>query len=188
MNKTKYTHIIVDMLYDFIDGSLACSNAENAVKKSIEYINAHPHEKVLYVCDCHPYNHSSFKDYGGIWPAHCVNGTRGGSIHNSYFSNIKEEDNRPSNNNIYLKGTNVAQEQYSGYEAINSKKEFIHSDCEKNIIISGIATEYCIKNTALDFLNNGFKVTIIRDGLGYVDKNGHEAALNEMQELGIEII
>ena len=48
------THIVVDMLYDFINGSLACSNTTQAIEETIKYINNNPAEKVLYVCDYHP--------------------------------------------------------------------------------------------------------------------------------------
>ena len=85
--------VVVDMLYDFIDGSLACSNAENAVSRTVEYIDSQTkgqggedHEildtfPILFIRDHHPADHSSFKEYGGIWPSHCVAGTRGGEIH-----------------------------------------------------------------------------------------------------------
>ncbi|GAB1473330.1 hypothetical protein MASR2M69_07710 [Bacteroidota bacterium] len=72
----KRAHIVVDMLYDFIDGSLACLNAENAVEKSIGYINSNKDQMVVYVADSHPENHCSFRNYGGIWPSHCVKGTK----------------------------------------------------------------------------------------------------------------
>ena len=82
--------VVVDMLYDFIDGSLACIGGEEAVEETrkfleknlegegdaaVEILDTKP---VLFIRDHHPADHSSFKDFGGIWPAHCVAGTRGG--------------------------------------------------------------------------------------------------------------
>ena len=68
MNKSL---IVVDCQYDFIDGSLACINAENAVKNIIDFINENPKLNVYYSCDWHSENNKSFKgteEYGD----HCV--------------------------------------------------------------------------------------------------------------------
>ena len=75
--------IVVDMLYDFIDGSLACANAGNAVDNTLEFIKKTRDEDlpVLFIRDHHPADHSSFTEYGGTWPVHCVAGTHGGEIH-----------------------------------------------------------------------------------------------------------
>ena len=67
MYEQSRTHIVVDMLNDFISGSMACQNAENAMTHSINYINMHPGDKVVYICDTHPENHCSFTGCGGQW-------------------------------------------------------------------------------------------------------------------------
>ena len=74
--------VIVDMLYDFIDGSLACLNSKNAVKETVAFIDkvtagqegddseildTYP---ILFVCDHHPADHCSFVSEGGTWPSH----------------------------------------------------------------------------------------------------------------------
>lgn len=175
-------HIVVDMLYDFIDGSMACGNAENAVAEVIKYINAHPDEKVVYVCDSHPADHSSFVNEGGIWPSHCVQGTRGAEIHKSFYTDVINPSNRPDENrNIFRKGRTRNEEQYSGFESVNIN-ELLLKDCVgKDLIISGIATEYCVKNTLLEFLNAGSNIELLVNGLGYVDKNGHVETLKELE-------
>lgn len=175
-------HIVVDMLYDFIDGSMACGNAENAVAEVIKYINAHPDEKVVYVCDSHPADHSSFVNEGGIWPSHCVQGTRGAEIHKSFYTDVINPSNRPDENrNIFRKGRTRDEEQYSGFESVNIN-ELLLKDCVgKDLIISGIATEYCVKNTLLEFLNAGSNIELLVNGLGYVDKNGHVETLKELE-------
>lgn len=175
-------HIVVDMLYDFIVGSMACGNAENAVAEVIKYINAHPDEKVVYVCDSHPADHSSFVNEGGIWPSHCVQGTRGAEIHKSFYTDVINPANRPDENrNIFRKGRTRDEEQYSGFESVNIN-ELLLKDCVgKDLIISGIATEYCVKNTLLEFLNAGSNIELLVNGLGYVDKNGHVETLKELE-------
>ena len=186
MLKKRTTHIIVDMLYDFIDGSLACSNAEAAVENAVKYINEHPDDKVLYVCDSHPAEHSSFKDNGGQWPAHCVAGTRGAAIHKAFYQ-IENPKNRPNEENTFRKGESFNVEQYSGYAGKNAENEYLFECATKEVVISGIATEFCVKNTAMEFLNDNFDVTVRKDNLGYVDAKGHEKALEEMKAAGIKI-
>jgi Amidases related to nicotinamidase len=82
----KQVHIIVDMLNDFITGSLACNNAEEAVKQTVDYINKHKDMDVFYICDSHPKTHCSFTENGGTWPNHCVKGSFGGEIHELFYS------------------------------------------------------------------------------------------------------
>ena len=148
----------------------------------IEYINAHPDEKVVYVCDSHPSDHSSFINEGGIWPSHCVQGTRGAEIHKSFYTDVINPSNRPDENrNIFRKGRTRNEEQYSGFESVNINEVLLKDCVGKDLIISGIATEYCVKNTLLEFLNAGSNIELLVNGLGYVDKNGHVETLKELE-------
>ena len=183
-----YTHVVVDMLYDFIDGSLACANAENAVAKSVEWINRYPSDRVLYVCDHHPTNHGSFKEFGGPWPPHCVMNTRGGEIHEAYTRDVKQPEQRPSAANKFYKGTNPKREQYSGFESHNSEGIELNNFLTKNVLVSGIATEYCVRETCYDLIKTGHNVFLLQDGLGYIDREGHERTLNELARIGVKIV
>ena len=189
MIKNRNTHVIVVMLYDFIEGgALACQNTLEAVKATIKYINEHPDDKVLYVCDSHPENHCSFKENGGLWAGHCVPGTKGAEIHEDFFTGILEPQNRPNERNIFRKGLNPRKEQYSGYAAQNEDVSLMFEDCTKNVFLSGIATEYCVKKTAFDLLRDGFNVTLIKDNLGFFEEKSHLKGLQEMQEQGVKVI
>ena len=180
------------MLYDFIDGSMACENAKEAVKASSDYINANPIQKVFYVCDCHPADHCSFKENGGQWPAHCVEGTHGAEIHKA-FSKIINAKNRPeAGRNVFFKGRDPKKEQYSGFEGVNAEGKSLDSvltdmngGAKGTVTVSGIATEFCIKETCLDLLKAGYKVILLTDALGYVDKANHYKTIEELQEKGI---
>lgn len=174
------THVVVDMLYDFIDGSLACTNGEEAVKESIRYINAHPEQKVLYVCDSHPADHCSFKEEGGIWPVHCVSGTHGGAIHQDYYTKINHTANRPSKENMFYKGRIRNLEEYSGFNATDEAGNALSSACSLQLAVSGIATEYCIKETVLDLHRHGFQILLLKDALAYVDAQKHSDTLAEL--------
>ena len=177
-------HLVVDMLYDFIDGTLACGNAENAVHEVVKYINAHPDEKVIYITDYHPANHSSFTENGGIWPVHCVQGTRGGAIHEAFYTDVINLANRPDPaRNIFRKGEKVDEEQYSGFESVGPDGRMLSECVGKDLVISGIATEYCVKNTLMEFLNAGHNIELLVPCLGYVEKKGHDATMKELEKV-----
>ena len=188
--------IVVDMLYDFIDGSLACQNAENAVTETHKFIERQTKGQngeeteildtfpILFIRDHHPADHSSFKEFGGIWPAHCVAGTHGGDIHKDLMPYVKEEL-------TFDKGCDKSTEQYSGFEGMNSAGQSLGEILElldtTDVYVCGIATEYCVRNTCEDLLKSGFKVRLLKDCIGYVDLQGHAKALEEMSAEGISI-
>lgn len=188
--------VVVDMLYDFIDGSLACHNSDSAVAQTLKYIDSQTkgqggeeHEildtfPILFIRDHHPTDHSSFKEQGGIWPSHCVAGTHGGEIHHDLQPYVNEEL-------TFDKGCDRATEQYSGYEGVNNAGQSLGEVLElldaTDVYVCGIATEYCVRNTCEDLLKAGFKVHLLKDCLAYVDHEGHVKALEEMKAEGIEI-
>jgi nicotinamidase-related amidase len=188
--------VVVDMLYDFIDGSLACQNAEQAVAETLKFIDTQTkgqggedHEildtfPILFVRDHHPADHSSFKEQGGIWPSHCVAGTHGGDIHETLQPYACEEL-------TFDKGCDKATEQYSGFEGVNEAGQSLGEILElldtEEVYVCGIATEYCVRNTCEDLLKAGFKVRLLKDCLAFVDHAGHLKALEEMGSEGIRI-
>ena len=188
--------VVVDMLYDFIDGSLACQNAEQAVAETLKFIDTQTkgqggedHEildtfPILFVRDHHPADHSSFKEQGGIWPSHCVAGTHGGDIHETLQPYACEEL-------TFDKGCDKATEQYSGFEGVNEAGQSLGEILElldtEEVYVCGIATEYCVRNTCEDLLKAGFKVRLLKDCLAYVDHADHLKALEEMGSEGIRI-
>ena len=188
--------VVVDMLYDFIDGSLACQNADNAIKETLKFIDAQTkgqggdeHEildtfPILFIRDHHPADHSSFEEFGGIWPAHCVAGTRGGEIHEALMPYVREEL-------TFDKGCDKEVEQYSGFEGINNAEQSLGEVLElldtTDVYVCGIATEFCVRNTCEDLLKAGFKVHLLSECIAYVDHDGHVKALDEMRANGIGI-
>ncbi|MBQ9192804.1 MAG: isochorismatase family protein [Bacteroidales bacterium] len=113
--------VVVDMLYDFIDGSMACQGADGAVAgtlKAIDRLTAgtdtdesgvHSTYPILFVRDHHPADHCSFTEQGGPWPPHCVQGTHGADVHEALLPYVKEDL-------TFFKGEDPAKEQYSGFE------------------------------------------------------------------------
>ena len=188
--------VVVDMLYDFIDGSLACQNADNAVKETLKFIDSQTkgqggedHEildtfPILFIRDHHPADHSSFKEQGGIWPVHCVAGTHGGDIHTDLLPYVREEL-------TFDKGCDKETEQYSGFEGVNNAGQSLGEILElldtTDVYVCGIATEYCVRNTCEDLMKAGFKVRLLSECIAYVDHEGHKKALQEMAEEGISV-
>ena len=188
--------VVVDMLYDFIDGSMACQGADGAIAgtlKAIEKLTAgtdtdetgvHSTYPVLFVRDHHPAGHCSFTEQGGPWPPHCVQGTRGADVHEALVPYVKEDL-------TFFKGEDPAREQYSGFEGVNpagqSLGEVLHLLDIQHVLVCGIATEYCVRNTAEDLLKDGFDVSVLKDTLAWVDATGHAEALQAMEQEGIHI-
>ena len=163
--------VIVDCQYDFIDGSLACSGSHEAVAYLINFINRHEME-VLYTSDWHSPANRSFKVNGGIWPIHCVAGEKGSALDRHFFADIIDVKNRPNEENIFHKGMDDIVEEYSAFHGIN----------KKGIPLGTMVTDQ------VELLKAGHKVTLLIKGLGYVDYNGHLAAIDAMKKLGVEIL
>ena len=92
------------------------------------------------------------------------------------------------NYNVFNKGEDPSFEEYSGFSAKNSQYGALKFNITKSVTVSGIATEFCVKNTVLDLLKNGFEVFIIKDALGYINKEDHLAVLAELENAGAKLI
>ena len=169
-------------------GTMACLNAENALTHSIDYINRHPDHKVVYVCDTHPVNHCSFIGHGGQWPPHCVVNTPGHEIHLSYYTRLTDPNKRPHLKRIFRKGTSPTKEEYSGFQAVRSDGTRLHEVLPQQVVVSGIATEYCILETVKDLVETGHQVQVLLEGLGYVNQKDHRAAVEHMKSLGVKFV
>lgn len=179
--------IIVDCQYDFIDGSLACQHSKEAVEYLVDFINTHP-VRALYTSDWHKETNKSFKVNGGIWPVHCVAGTHGAAVFEDFAKGIKEKANHPGKENLFLKGQNDDVEEYSAFNGVNGEGKPLHEVASSHVYVGGIASEYCVKETVLALLSSGRSVTLLTDGLGYVNEADHKKALEEMKELGVELL
>ena len=195
MNMQNKALVVVDLLYDFIDGSLACQNADSAIANTLRFIDAHTkgqggedHEildtfPILFIRDHHPADHSSFKEQGGIWPSHCVTGTRGGEIHEDLQPYACEEL-------TFDKGCEKSEEQYSGFNATNEAEQSLGEILElldtTDVYVCGIATEFCVRNTCEDLAKDGFKLNLLKYCICYVNQLVHEKALEEMAAKGIK--
>ena len=179
--------LVVDCQYDFISGTLACHNAEEAVRRIIACINAHPGLRVLYSTDWHGPKHCSFIPNGGTWPAHCVRGTRGAEIHEAFGRDVLRPEQRPREAMIYRKGTDDGREEYSAFEARNAPGRAVAQDVGGDVTICGIASEFCVRESALALLGAGRRVTLLTDALAWVDGAEHEKNLRDLASRGVAL-
>lgn len=143
--------MIVDPQIDFIDGALAVTGAQTAIEGLVEYIGSHrDYALVIITADRHPSDHCSFKDNGGMWPAHCTGGSDGARIKPELLAAVEAY---PADTLIMGKGRHSDQEEYSVF----SRKEncdIISSLVDKlgitGIDICGLAGDFCVLSTLAD--------------------------------------
>ena len=176
--------LVVDCQYDFIDGSLACEGALEAVDSAVAFINARPDVATLYSVDWHSPANRSFLPNGGIWPPHCIAGERGSRIHEKFHLEVLRAEQRPDSRTIYRKGTDDLVEEYSAFKARNEAGRTVRQDVGDDVAICGIASEYCVRESVLDLLEAGRHVTVLADALGWVDRRKHEENLEDLEKRG----
>jgi nicotinamidase/pyrazinamidase len=152
--------VIVDVQKDFCEGGSLAVDGGNAVAEAIaDFVSkaGHNYDAVVYTADWHDAppsdNDGHFKD----WPVHCVKNTRGAAFHDAIGRLHKEPED------IFRKGQGSAG--YSGFLGINSDgdslADFLHAYEIKHLDVVGIAGEFCVRETALDGIKEGFIVTIL---------------------------
>ena len=149
--------IVVDIQRDFCPGgALPVADGDKIIPAVNELIGAF--EKaglpVFFTRDWHPKNHVSFKASGGPWPPHCVQNTSGARFHPSLAI--------PPDAEVIDKGTLQAEDAYSGFQGTDLAHK-LHGLGAKQIYVTGLATDYCVKNTVLDGAAQGFETYVVAD-------------------------
>ena len=174
--------IIVDYQNDFArpDGALSVPAGEEVADHINALARSGDYELVLATRDWHPPDHGSFTEQGGIWPVHCVQGTPGAELHPAL-------DTEPVDA-IVDKGQDPGTEGYSAFDA-TSLAETLRARGVDAVTVVGLATDYCVKNTALDALREGFAVRVDRAGIRGVDvqPGDSERALEELAAAGATV-
>ena len=179
--------LVIDCQYDFIEGSLACIHAKEAVKDIVDFINLHD-LNVYYSLDWHNQSNKSFKINGGIWPVHCVKDEKGSKLDDMLYEKVQDVKNIPNEKNMFYKGINDDIEEYSAFNAKNIDGIILNKALSDEVIVCGIASEFCVRETVLDLLKSERKVKLLLNGLGYVEEKDHIKNIEELRELGVEII
>jgi nicotinamidase/pyrazinamidase len=170
--------LIVDFQNDFTPGgALGVEGGDEIAGRLNELAADARFELVVATRDWHPPDHGSFREQGGIWPVHCVAGTEGAELHPGLDRALVDV--------VVDKGQDRSADGYSGFEA-TLLEELLRARGVDHVTIGGIATDYCVKNTALDALRLGFGVAVERDAVRgvEVDAGDSERALDEIRAAG----
>lgn len=127
--------------------------------------------------DWHPENHVSFKERGGRWPPHCLQGTKGAEFHPRLTL--------PKNAVVVSKGTDPDKDAYSGFQGTDLAARLRRREVGR-LFVGGLATDYCVKNTVLDALEAGFETVLLEDASRGVEVQPGDSrkAIEEMKKAG----
>ncbi|MFQ5449544.1 MAG: nicotinate phosphoribosyltransferase [Nitrospinaceae bacterium] len=172
--------ILVDVQNDFLPGgTLAVPCGDEVLPVLNGYIDFF-HERglpILATRDWHPGNHCSFREQGGLWPAHCVADSAG--------AQFSPKLRLPATAEIVSKGTQPDQEAYSGFQG-TPLHERLESRGIHRLFIGGLATDYCVLNTVKDARQLGYTVYLLEDAVRAVNVHPDDGckAIGEMVSLG----
>jgi len=170
--------VIVDFQNDFTPGgALAVRDGDAIAARIDELARSGDYDLVVATRDWHPPDHGSFAAQGGPWPVHCVRGTPGAELHPALDRALVDV--------VVDKGQDPGTEGYSGFEATNLA-ELLRERRIDHVTVVGLATDYCVKNTALDALRKGFGVTVDSTAVRAVEvqPGDGERALEEVRAAG----
>ena len=194
--------ILVDIQNDFCPGGALPVKEGDAVVNVANQVMSQ-FELVVATQDWHPSDHKSFaSQHPGLnvgeqftlgdlpqiaWPDHCVQGTTGAEFHPKL--------DIESVHQVFQKGTDTEIDSYSGFFDNGHKRatgmgDFLLDKGVKEVYVLGLATDYCVKFTALDAIDLGLKTNLIVDGCRGVDlKAGDvDAAILEMESSGVVVM
>jgi nicotinamidase-related amidase len=171
--------VIVDFQNDFTppNGALAVPDGDAIAARLNELAGSGDFDLVVATRDWHPPDHGSFAERGGPWPVHCVRDTPGAQLHPALDATLVDA--------TIDKGQDPDAEGYSGFEG-TTLEELLRERGVDRVTVVGLATDYCVKNTALDALRAGFQVTVDTNAVRGVDvqPGDSERALDELREAG----
>ncbi|RVX47914.1 nicotinamidase/pyrazinamidase [Nonomuraea polychroma] len=174
--------IIVDVQNDFCEGGSLPVAGGSAVAAAItRHVADHGYHHVVATRDYHvsPGDHfAESPDYLATWPAHCVAGTPGADFHPSFDVSAVEE--------VFSKGAYAAA--YSGFEGVSGDgvtlADWLRERGVHEVDVVGIATDHCVRATALDAVKHGLAVRVLLDLTAGVSRPTTEAAMAELKEAG----
>jgi nicotinamidase/pyrazinamidase len=173
--------LVIDFQNDFCPrGALAVPRGDEIAERVNELIRSGRFDLVVATRDWHPADHGSFAERGGPWPAHCVQETPGAQLHPAL-----ERDGIDA---VIDKGQNPGTEGYSGFDETELASLLRERGIDA-VTVVGLATDYCVKNTALDALREGFDVTVDSSAVRGVDvrPGDSERALDELRSAGASV-
>jgi nicotinamidase/pyrazinamidase len=178
MNNMMRALLIVDLQNDFLPGGALPASDGNKIIPVVNLLQDH-FELIIASRDWHPADTIHFQK----WPVHCVQGSDGAA----FPSELKQERIALE----FLKGTRNIDDGYSAFEATNRQLDrYLRDQGVKEVVIAGLTTEYCVKNTVLDAIRAGFKTYVVKDAVAPVKAfpGEEEKAWEEMAKAGALVI
>jgi len=184
--------IVVDVQNDFADprGSLAVDGGARIVPFVNEQVRA-AHDGggfVVYSQDWHPEHTPHFAQDGGTWPVHCVQDTWGAALHEGLTVNgpvVRKGSNGEDGYSAF-----TMREPMTGETTPTELESLLRDRTVRTVVVCGLATDYCVKATALDAVRLGFATSVLADGVRSVDlqPGDGDVALADMEEAGVTVV
>jgi len=171
--------VVVDYQNDFAspDGALSVPGGDAIADRINGLMRSGDYDLVVATRDWHPADHGSFTDQGGTWPVHCVQGTPGAQLHPDLDAGALDI--------VLDKGQDPGTDGYSGFDG-TPLAELLREHGIDQVALVGLATDYCVKHTALEALQEGFAVTVDTTAVRGVDvqPGDSDRALAEVRAAG----
>ncbi|MFA6562387.1 MAG: bifunctional nicotinamidase/pyrazinamidase [Verrucomicrobiia bacterium] len=176
--------VIVDVQNDFCPGGALPVRDGDAVVAPLNHyaaLFARVGALVIATRDWHPSDHCSFREQGGSWPVHCVRDTPGAAFHPAL--------RLPAGALVISKAENPKVESYSFFGEPGLEQPLVERGIRR-LFIGGLATDYCVKWTALDAAKRGFEVWVFADAIRGVETHPGDSAraVAEMKAAGVKMI
>jgi nicotinamidase/pyrazinamidase len=171
--------LIIDFQNDFTSGGALAVPEGDEIAEPVRRL-AGEFDHVFATRDWHPPDHASFETEGGPWPVHCVQGTHGAELHPA-MRDIEVEA-------IVDVGVEREDEGYSGFEK-SKLANLLRDKGVDEVAVVGLATDYCVRASAIDACREGFDTTVVTDAVRAVevDPGDGERALEDMQRAGAKL-
>jgi len=173
--------IVVDLQRDFCPGGALAVPEGDQIVPVVNRLVRLTTWLTVATRDWHPADHCSFSAQGGPWPAHCVADSAGAVFHPGFdMSAIRH---------IVSKATMKAIDAYSGFEGTNLDS-LLRSHGVRRVFVCGLATDYCVKATALDARRHRFEAAVITDAIRGVEVRPGDCAtaLEAMHLNGVALV
>jgi nicotinamidase/pyrazinamidase len=171
--------LIIDFQNDFTSGGALAVPEGDEIAEPVQRLAQH-FDHVFATRDWHPSDHASFETEGGPWPVHCVQGTHGAELHPA-MKDVEVDA-------VVDVGAERDDEGYSGFEK-SKLADLLRERGIDEVAVVGLATDYCVRASAIDACREGFDTTVVTDAIRAVDVNpgDGERALEDMKEAGARL-
>lgn len=170
--------LVVDVQRDFCaGGALAVPAGDEVVAPLNRWMEAAARggAAIFASRDWHPPDHMSFRERGGPWPPHCVQGTEGASLH--------PELRLPPGAELLSKGQERDEEAYSAFDGTGLEARLRRRGIRR-LYVGGLARDVCVRATVLGALSRGFDAHVVVDATRAVEPDRAEAVLDELEAEG----